>query len=82
MAGSLVDYDGDGNVDRNSYSSRNGFAVAQREWLAGPGHDRELEFWRRQLADLPALELPLDRRRPPEATYVGARVARRTTVAR
>ena len=49
------------------------FAVWQRQWLQGEALDRELSFWRDQLAGAPAmLELPLDRPRPPMQTYRGA----------
>ncbi|HEY2740246.1 MAG TPA: condensation domain-containing protein, partial [Thermoanaerobaculia bacterium] len=42
------------------------YAVWQRTWLAGEVLESELEHWRRQLAGAPAaLELPLDRPRPP-----------------
>ncbi|HEX3526027.1 MAG TPA: amino acid adenylation domain-containing protein [Thermoanaerobaculia bacterium] len=40
------------------------FAVAERRALAGGAFDRQLAYWRRQLADLPVLELPTDRPRP------------------
>ncbi len=41
------------------------FALWQRGWLQGAALDRQLDYWRRQLAGAPALELPLDRPRPP-----------------
>src|SRR6185295_3270460 len=45
----------------------------QRRWLAGPGSERHWEFWRGQLGgDLPVLDLPADRPRPPVQTYRGA----------
>jgi amino acid adenylation domain-containing protein len=40
------------------------YAVWQRQQLRGGKLERELDYWRRQLADLPALQLPTDRRRP------------------
>ncbi|MCK9874154.1 condensation domain-containing protein, partial [Nocardiopsis dassonvillei] len=40
------------------------FAAWQRARLDGERAGRGLEYWLRQLADLPALELPLDRPRP------------------
>ncbi|HVR98044.1 MAG TPA: amino acid adenylation domain-containing protein, partial [Thermoanaerobaculia bacterium] len=40
------------------------FAVWQRQWLQGDQLDRQLAYWRRQLADLRGLDLPLDRPRP------------------
>jgi amino acid adenylation domain-containing protein len=36
--------------------------------------DLQLAYWRKQLADLPTLELPTDRRRPDHPPYVGERV--------
>ena len=47
------------------------YAVWQRRRLRGPALERELEFWRGQLAGLPALELPLDFRRPQVLDYRG-----------
>jgi nonribosomal peptide synthetase DhbF len=35
---------------------------------------RHLAYWEKQLADLPPLEMPADRPRPPVPTYCGARV--------
>ena len=47
------------------------FAAWQHE-LADSEHGRRtLEHWRKQLADPPELELPLDRPRPPRQTYRG-----------
>ena len=49
------------------------FACWQREWLSGPRLDAQLAYWRKQLADLPALlELPTDRPRPPVQTFAGS----------
>jgi aryl carrier-like protein len=47
------------------------FAAWQRLRPSG-----DLEFWRAQLADVPALELPLDRPRPPRRSTTGATVDR------
>ncbi|HEX2223132.1 MAG TPA: amino acid adenylation domain-containing protein, partial [Thermoanaerobaculia bacterium] len=45
----------------------------QRRQLAGARGEKLWEFWRRQLAgDLPVLDLPTDRPRPPVQTYRGA----------
>ena len=50
------------------------FAVWQRDWLQGDVLAAQLEYWKRQLAGAPAvLELPLDRPRPAEQSYRGAR---------
>ena len=49
------------------------FAVWQREWLDGEVFERQLAYWRKQLADLPTLQLPTDRPRPAVMTYRGAR---------
>ncbi len=52
------------------------YAVWQRRWLAGGAMDRQVAFWRGQLAEAPPLlELPVDRPRPAMATEAGARVA-------
>jgi amino acid adenylation domain-containing protein len=40
------------------------FAVWQRGWLTGEVLEEQLGYWRHQLSDLPALELPTDRPRP------------------
>src|SRR6266566_38334 len=48
------------------------FAVWQREHLTGEILDRQLEYWRDQLAAVPALELPADRPRPPVRSAEGA----------
>jgi len=48
------------------------FARWQRDWLEGPALDAQLSYWRRQLAGLPALELPADRPRPAVASTRGA----------
>jgi amino acid adenylation domain-containing protein len=49
------------------------FAVWQREVLTGETLEKQLSYWKRQLAGAPAmLELPLDRPRPPVQTFRGA----------
>ena len=40
------------------------YAVWQREWLEGGGVEKQLEYWRKQLSGLEALELPTDHPRP------------------
>jgi amino acid adenylation domain-containing protein len=50
------------------------FAVWQREWLQGEVLERQLSYWKRQLADIPALQLPTDHVRPAVSTYRGARM--------
>ncbi|MEA2176006.1 MAG: hypothetical protein QOD00_3598, partial [Blastocatellia bacterium] len=49
------------------------FAQWQREWLQGEVLERELAYWREQLAGMPVLEMPTDRSRPPVPSYRGAR---------
>ncbi|HYX25277.1 MAG TPA: amino acid adenylation domain-containing protein [Thermoanaerobaculia bacterium] len=50
------------------------FCLAERQWLDGEALTPQLEFWRRQLADLPSpLELPADRPRPQVQTFRGVR---------
>lgn len=40
------------------------YAVWERRWVASPTAAERTQWWRRHLADLQALELPLDRSRP------------------
>jgi amino acid adenylation domain-containing protein len=48
------------------------FAVWQREWLQGQVLETEINYWQSQLKNLPVLELPTDRPRPPVQTFQGA----------
>ncbi|WP_366934966.1 non-ribosomal peptide synthase/polyketide synthase [Pyxidicoccus fallax] len=49
------------------------YSVWQREWLRGEVLERQIAFWRQQLAGAPAaLELPTDRPRPAMQTTHGA----------
>jgi amino acid adenylation domain-containing protein len=47
------------------------FSEWQRDTLRGEALERQLAYWRRQLAGLPALELPADRPRPAHPSYRG-----------
>jgi len=48
------------------------FSAWQRQWLAGPWLEAELEHWRGRLAGAPPrLELPADRPRPPAQSFRG-----------
>ena len=50
------------------------YAAWQREWLQGPVFEKQLSYWRKKLSgNLPVLELPTDRPRPPMQTHRGAR---------
>jgi amino acid adenylation domain-containing protein len=40
------------------------YAEWERQWMAGPVATARLDYWRRRLADVPTLELPLDSSRP------------------
>ncbi|MGE0472115.1 MAG: amino acid adenylation domain-containing protein [Nitrospirales bacterium] len=52
------------------------FAIWQRQWLQGQVLDRQLTYWRAQLADAPpSLELPTDVPRPPQQTYKGNKIS-------
>lgn len=52
------------------------FALWQRRALSGPALERQLDYWRGQLAGLePLLELPTDRPRPARQSYDGDAVA-------
>ncbi|MET0645255.1 MAG: amino acid adenylation domain-containing protein, partial [Pyrinomonadaceae bacterium] len=49
------------------------FAAWQRQRLSGEALERELEYWRKNLAGAPpVLNVPTDRPRPPVQTYRGA----------
>ncbi len=48
------------------------FALWQREQLSGERLEGQLDYWRKQLAGLPVLDMPADRPRPPVPTYRGA----------
>ncbi|GAX45370.1 non-ribosomal peptide synthase [Tolypothrix sp. NIES-4075] len=49
------------------------FAQWQRQWLSGEVLDSQLNYWKQQLAGVPALlELPTDRNRPPVQTGRGS----------
>ncbi|MCB0165830.1 MAG: amino acid adenylation domain-containing protein, partial [Anaerolineae bacterium] len=51
------------------------FAWWQRQWLQGDALDRQLDYWRQQLAGAPAvLALPTDRPRPALQTFEGRRL--------
>ena len=50
------------------------FALWQRAWLSGDRLARLLDGWRRRLAGLPFLELPLDHPRPAVQTSNGGRL--------
>jgi amino acid adenylation domain-containing protein/non-ribosomal peptide synthase protein (TIGR01720 family) len=47
------------------------YAAWQRQWLQGELLERQIDYWRRQLAGVAALELPTDRPRPPVRTPHG-----------
>jgi amino acid adenylation domain-containing protein/non-ribosomal peptide synthase protein (TIGR01720 family) len=48
------------------------FARRQRETFAAGGFAPQIDYWRRQLADLPTLQLPTDRPRPAARSVRGA----------
>ncbi len=49
------------------------FAIWQQQWLQGEVLERQLGYWKRQLAGAPPVqELPVDRPRPPVQTFRGA----------
>src|SRR5262249_19137687 len=51
------------------------FAVWQRTWLQGEVLEHQLDYWKKQLTNVPALELPTDRPRPAEQRFQGAHQA-------
>ena len=48
------------------------YALWQREWLQGDVLEQQLQYWKRQLADLPILQLPTDHPRPAVQSFRGA----------
>ena len=48
------------------------YAVWQRGWLQGAELEKQLGYWKGQLAGAATLQLPTDRPRPPVQTYRGA----------
>ena len=48
------------------------FAIWQEEWLRSQDLNDQVAYWRRQLADLPLLEVPTDRPRGPTQTFRGS----------
>jgi amino acid adenylation domain-containing protein len=49
------------------------FAEWQREWLTKGNLERQLQYWKEQLGgEIPVLELPTDRPRPPRQSFRGA----------
>jgi acyl-CoA synthetase (AMP-forming)/AMP-acid ligase II len=48
------------------------YALFQREWLSGERLETLVAYWKRQLQDLPPLDLPTDRPRPSTPTFAGA----------
>jgi amino acid adenylation domain-containing protein/non-ribosomal peptide synthase protein (TIGR01720 family) len=48
------------------------YALWQRQWLQGDVLEAQLDYWQRQLADIPVLALPSDRPRPAVQTFRGA----------
>jgi amino acid adenylation domain-containing protein len=57
------------------------FAAWQRAWLAGEELERQLAFWRQQLANAAALELPADRPRPAVQRFRGGKLGVRLPAA-
>lgn len=49
------------------------YAVWQRQWLEGNVLQGQLAYWKRQLANLPVLDLPTDLPRPAISSFRGAR---------
>src|SRR5262249_11854938 len=49
------------------------FAVWQQQWLTDQVLSEQLEYWKKKLAGLPALQLPTDRPYSAKTTYRGAR---------
>ena len=48
------------------------YADWERRWLQGPAGAAHLDYWKKQLANVPALQLPTDWPRPAVSTFAGA----------
>ena len=48
------------------------YAQWQRDWMDGPVYDHQLAYWREHLQNVPVLEMPTDKPRPPLQTFNGA----------
>jgi amino acid adenylation domain-containing protein len=48
------------------------YAIFQHEWLQGELQQKQMAYWREQLANLTPLNLPLDHPRPPRQTFHGS----------
>src|SRR6266576_65735 len=51
------------------------YVVWQRQWLKGAAAENHLAYWKQQLSDVSALELPTDRPRPAVQTFRGGKQA-------
>ncbi|MEX0803651.1 MAG: amino acid adenylation domain-containing protein [Candidatus Binatia bacterium] len=49
------------------------FAVWQKDWLQGEVLESQLSYWKKQLNDIQAFNLPTDRPRPPRQSFHGTR---------
>ncbi|HEX2077520.1 MAG TPA: amino acid adenylation domain-containing protein [Longimicrobium sp.] len=47
------------------------YTVWQRDWLQGEALERQLSYWRKQLAGVPVMELPTDYPRPAQNAFRG-----------
>jgi hypothetical protein len=52
------------------------FALWQRQWLQGEVLETQLSYWKKQLANIPVLELPTDQQRSAVQTFQGKREIR------
>jgi amino acid adenylation domain-containing protein len=51
------------------------FAVWQRQWLKGEELHKQLDYWKQQLeSNLPPLQLPIDKPRPPQLSQQGKKI--------
>ena len=68
------EYRGEGGVELAELDVQyRDYAVWQRAWLSGGELERQLSYWREQLAGAPeAMDLPADRPRPTVQSYRGA----------
>ena len=56
------------------------YAVWQRQWLQGERLEKQVGYWKSQLANIPSLDLPTDYPRPAVQTTHGARVTAHLSV--
>jgi non-ribosomal peptide synthetase component F len=70
-----IHLDGEALPQREALIPYGDFAIWQRNWLQGEVLEKQLSYWKRQLAKLITLDLPADRPRPVHQSFYGRRAA-------